>query len=38
MGADKGEVPLPENETVAPAHIVEARRGLKKGQVREGRF
>ncbi|MFC2172975.1 hypothetical protein ACFLU6_10150 [Acidobacteriota bacterium] len=38
MGKKKGDVPLPENEPVKPDHIIELRRGLKKDQVREGRF
>jgi hypothetical protein len=38
LGKEKGEVPLPENESIGPDHIVELRRGLRKGQVREGRF
>ncbi len=38
MGKKKGDVPLPENESVTPEHIVKLRGGLKKGQVREGSF
>ncbi len=38
MGEEKGDVPLPENVSVDPTHIVELRKGLRKGQVREGRF
>ncbi|MDY6792647.1 MAG: hypothetical protein SWH54_15405 [Thermodesulfobacteriota bacterium] len=38
MGKKKGDVPLPENESVTPEHIVKLRGGLKKDQVREGRF
>lgn len=38
MGNDKGEVPLPENESVDVKNVVQLRKGLKKGQVREGRF
>jgi hypothetical protein len=38
LGKEKDEVPLPENETVVPDHVVELRRGLREGQVREGRF
>ena len=38
LGKEKGEVPLPENESVGPDRIIELRRGLRKGQVREGRF
>jgi hypothetical protein len=38
MGKQKGDVPLPDNESVEPYRIVELRKGLKKGQVREGVF
>lgn len=38
MGKKKGDVPLPENESVTPEHIVRLRRNLKPGQVREGAF
>ena len=38
LGAEKGDVPLPENTSVDPTNIVTLRRGLKDGQVREGRF
>jgi hypothetical protein len=38
MGKEKGDNPLPENESVVPERIVELRRGLKRGQVREGAF
>jgi len=38
FGKHKGDVPLPENESVHATPIVELRRGLRKGQVREGRF
>jgi hypothetical protein len=38
MGKEKGDNPLPENESVDPEHIVKLRKGLKKGQVREGLF
>jgi hypothetical protein len=38
MGQKKGDVPLPENQSVDPERIVEIRLGLKEGQVREGRF
>jgi hypothetical protein len=38
MGKDKGDNPLPENESVAPEHIVKLRNQLKKDQVREGCF
>jgi len=36
MASKKGDVPLPENESVKPDNIVQLRNGLKKGQVREG--
>jgi hypothetical protein len=38
LGKEKGDVPLPENASVTPEHIVELRSGMKPGQVREGRF
>ena len=38
MGKEKGDNPLPENESVEPGNIVKLRKGLKKGQVREGIF
>ena len=38
LGKEQGEVPLPENESVGPDRIIGLRRGLRKGQVREGRF
>jgi hypothetical protein len=38
MGKQKGDVPLPENESVTPQHVVQLRSGMKPGQVREGRF
>ena len=38
MVKEKGDNPLPENESVVPKKIVELRKGLKKGQVREGAF
>ena len=38
MGKVKGDVALPENESVQPSTVVQLRAGLKKGQVREGRF
>jgi hypothetical protein len=36
MGKVNGDKPLPENESVEPRNIVKLRKGLKKGQVREG--
>jgi len=38
MGNAKGDVPLPENEPVHATPVIELRRGLKRDQVREGRF
>jgi hypothetical protein len=38
LGKEKGEVPLPENQSVQPQHIIELRKDLKKDQVREGDF
>jgi hypothetical protein len=38
MGKEKGDNPLPENESVTPGKIVKLRKGLKKEQVREGVF
>ena len=38
MGKKKGDVPLPENESVSPKHIIKLRRGLREHQVREGIF
>ena len=38
LGKEKGDVPLPENQSVSPENIVKLRKGLKKGQVREGNF
>jgi len=38
IGVEKGDVPLPENESATPKTIVQLRAGLKKGQVREGVF
>jgi hypothetical protein len=38
LGKQKGEVPLPENAPVHATPVVELRKGLGKGQVREGRF
>ena len=38
IGKAKGDVPLPENETVSPEHVVRLRQGLGKDQVREGSF
>jgi len=38
LGKDKGDVPLPENQSVEGEKVVKLRAGLKKGQVREGSF
>jgi hypothetical protein len=38
MGKHKGDVPLPENQSVTPGVVVPLRPALKKGQVREGAF
>lgn len=38
LGKDKGDVPLPENESVDPKKVVALREGLAPGQVREGDF
>lgn len=34
----KGEVVLPENESVTPTNVIEFRKELKREQVREGQF
>ena len=36
VGEAKGDVPLPENESVTPENVVMLRSKLKEGQVREG--
>ena len=36
--AEKGDVALPENESVTPEKVIQLREGLRKGQVREGVF
>jgi hypothetical protein len=38
LSAEKGDVVLPENESVTPDHLIVYRKGLKAGQVREGVF
>lgn len=38
MEKEKGEVPLPENESATPENIVKLISGLKKGQVIGGSF
>ncbi len=38
MGEEKGDVPLPENDSVEIQNVKKLRLGLKKNQVREGVF
>lgn len=38
LGKKKGDVPLPENQSVKVENVIKLRKGLKKGQVREGAF
>ena len=38
MGEEKGDVPLPENESIDPKNVKMLRHGLRKHQVREGVF
>jgi hypothetical protein len=38
MGKHKGDVPLPENESVEVERVIQLRRGLKRDQVREGEW
>ena len=38
LGKEKGDITLPENQPVHPKTVIELRKGLKKGQVREGNF
>jgi hypothetical protein len=38
LGKRKGDVPLPENESVNVENIIKLRKGLKEGQVRESSF
>ena len=38
LGKQNGDAPLPENTSVSPDNIITLRRGLEKGQVREGTF
>lgn len=38
MGKEKGDIPLPENESVPVKDVVALRKGLQKAQVREGEF
>ena len=38
MGYEKGEFPLPENESTRPERVIRYRKGLARNQVREGTF
>ena len=38
MGYEKGDVPVPENETAEPENVVKIKQGLAPGQVRGGGF
>ena len=38
MGNQKGDTPLPENESVTPDRVIRYRGGRAKGQVRDGAF
>jgi hypothetical protein len=38
LGKKKGDVPLPDNSPVVVDNVVQLRKGLREGQVREGRF
>lgn len=38
LGKEKGDVPLPENESIEPDNVAQLRKGLSPGQVREGTF
>ncbi len=38
LGEEKGDVPLPENESVEAGNVKMLRHGLTKDQVREGKF
>jgi hypothetical protein len=38
LGKAKGDVPLPENESVTPGDVVKLRAGLARDEVRDGRF
>lgn len=37
-GKDKGDVPLPENESCTPTKVVPLKRPTRRGQIREGSF
>ena len=38
LGKEKGDVPLPENESVTSEKVITIRAGMKKDEVREGQF
>ncbi len=38
LGKEKGDVPLPENESTPANKVIRYRKGLRPGQVREGSF
>lgn len=38
LGMERGDVPLPENESVTPETVIKLRRQLHKDEVREGKF
>jgi hypothetical protein len=38
LGKEKGDVPLPENQSVVVKNVVKLRKGMRKHQVREGGF
>ena len=38
LAEEKGDVPLPENESCAPTKVVKLGKGPRKGRVREGAF
>jgi len=38
MGYEKGEYPVPENGPAVPKRVIRLRKGLARGQVREGSF
>ena len=38
MAKEKGEVPVPENESVTPGYVVPLRAPRAPDQVREGQF
>ena len=38
MGKEKGEMPLPENESVAPDRVVRLDRERSPNEIREGAF